>query len=120
MSFFTDAELDDLRAEQEASFDQTCTVRTFAAATVDAEGGTSPGTETDTETPCRIGVPTAQERQIAARLGQELDSTITVAWDVSVPITANVIVDSDTYEVITTNATQSYRAGLRLAVKRVT
>ena len=59
-------------------------------------------------------------RQIAARLGQELDSTSTIAWDVSVPLTANILVDSDTYEVITTNATQSYRAGLRLAVKRVT
>jgi hypothetical protein len=119
VAFFSDDELADMRAEQESSFDQTCTVRTFGAIVVDVEGGGDP-TSTETSVPCRVGNPTAQERVIAARLGQEMDNVVTLPYGTVVASTTKIVVDSSTYEVVTTNDGQSNQAAVRVMVKRVT
>lgn len=116
---FSAAELADLRAEQTASLDKSCAVRTYAATVIDAEGGGDP-TSTDMTVACRVGNPTAQERIIASRMGQAMDNVVTLPFGTVVASTSQIVVDSATYEIVGTNDGQSNQAAVRVMVKRVT
>lgn len=75
--------------------------------------------------PCRREGP-GNERIVAERIGQVIDVVITVPWSVAGVVQAHSRVYVPTvasptaiYEVISSNAAQSYGVGLRLLAKRV-
>lgn len=108
-----------MRAQATASLDQSCILRTFAASTVDAEGGDTPGVATDTTVACRKATPSGREREIASRLGKEVDVVFTLPYGTTVPDTAQIVHSSGTFEKVDVNLRQSYQTAVRVAGKQV-
>lgn len=115
---FSVVELADLRAEHVASFDKSCVISTPGTPVDDEAGGSTAGSPTTATVACRVGPPTAQERDIAGRLGQELDAVITLPHDTTLPESASIAVSGETFQVVGTNEDQSYLVALRARVKQ--
>jgi SPP1 family predicted phage head-tail adaptor len=114
------AQLSQMRAQQTASLDQTCTLRTPAGEVSDDAGGTTPsGSVTDASVACRLGIPNGQEREIAARLGRDITATITFPHGTAVATTQQIVVGGNTYEVVDVNDDSSYKTATRVGVRRL-
>lgn len=105
------------RAQATSSLDQSCTLRTPGAIASDGAGGWTNGADTDASVYCRVGSPTGREREIAAKLGREIDTGITLSWEVTVNTQQAVVCDGQAYEVVATNQHQSYRTATRVLAR---
>lgn len=114
-------ELADLRAEQTAALDRPCAVRTVTLGAGDAAGGFGADTTSDAAVACRIATLSAQERQIADRLGIDADAMVTLPYGTAVAQTAAIIDQATgrTYHVARVNDGDSYQAATRVYAKRI-
>ena len=116
MTLFSAAELADLRAEQEAAMPSTCVVSNPTAETITAEGGTTPGTPTETTVACRIGVPSAQDQKVADRLAVVVDAALTLPWGTTVASDAQITCQETgkVYSAVYVNDEQTYQTAVRV------
>ena len=114
-------QLTQMRTQAEATLDRTCSVKALTLGASDSAGGFAADSEASTSVACRIAPPSGRDREIAARLGLEMDTVITVTHGTSVAVTSE-IVDSDTserYQVVHANPSQSWRTATRLFARRL-
>jgi SPP1 family predicted phage head-tail adaptor len=108
-----------MRAQQTASFDKTCLLRTPGSATSDSAGGFTEAAASDASLACRVAPPTGTERAIAERLGREVDTVVTFPHGTSVANTQSVVVGGRTYEVVHVNDDESYQTAVRVMARRL-
>lgn len=121
MTLLSSDQLAQVRAQQEATLDRTCGVVTITPGASDSAGGFAAGTETSASVACRIAPPTGRDREIAARLGLELDAVITLAHGTSVA-PEQEITDTATgarYQVVHANPAQSWRTATRVYARQL-
>jgi hypothetical protein len=124
-SFLTERERTQLEATQASSFDTSCVLLTTIEV-ADSSGGTTEVPSVNVVTVCRIGTPTGDERIVADRIGQVIDVVITVPWEHRDAVSArtrilvpNIVNPTAQYEIVFTNAEQSYGVAVRCACQRV-
>ena len=120
MALLSSEQLTQIRAQATASLDQTCTVSTPGAESIDAAGGTTLGTPTTESVSCRVATPNGSDQRIAERLGVVIDAMITVPHGTTVDREATIAVSGGgTYEVVIPNDDESWKTAVRVGCRRV-
>lgn len=120
----TDAEMDQMRAESERlAMPNRCSIITPGTApTLTDDGSPSSITEAPGQAvPCRLVTnPQAQEILLALRLSDIGSSVLALPLGTMVANNSQIIKDGLTYEVLGTNAGESFATSLKVALKLVT
>lgn len=117
MSVFDADELADLRAEVEATLEDTCTRRRYADGALDERGNPTQGAADEVEYACRL-VPAPGSEDTVDRDVQTHDASFLLPHDADV-IGGDILEhDEITWEVIGPAVTQSWPTHLRVIVRR--
>jgi SPP1 family predicted phage head-tail adaptor len=120
MALLSSEQLTQIRTQATASLDQTCTVSTPGAESIDAAGGTTQAAPSTASVSCRVATPNGSDQKIAERLGVVIDAMVTVPHGTSVDREATIIVSGGgTYEVVIPNDDQSWKTAVRVGCRRV-
>lgn len=115
----TAGELVDLRAQAEASFDQTCTIQ--QATQTNTKGSVEESfSNRATGVACRLA-PDQRPREYTLGMGRVSVSEfiLTIPWDQAIEPSDRVVVSSETYEVLGVADDHSYRTARRAYLARV-
>ena len=115
----TTAQLATMRAQQTALMDKSATVTNPGTATANAYGGEDAGTATTVTTVCRVAPPTAADQRTAERVGQVVDTVVTLPYGTAVTDQSTIAVGSLSYAVTYFNTEESRQTAVRAFCRTV-
>lgn len=120
MSFLTDQELTEIRAEVEKVLPDTCTIQTETLTSDGGGGGTVSWTDAATSVACKLVAKTAGVADLeGGRINYHTDWLVRLPYDQSVAVGQRIVIGGDNYEVMSVEDDHSWRA-LRSAYCRRT
>ena len=119
MAFFTAARMAKLQALDQSAMPGTAAIVRTSPGTVNPDGSTEPGTTTTTNVACRFVSQSQMEQVFGARMTEEADAALSVPLSSDVLATDTITYNGATWQIIGTNAGQSYATSLLLALRLV-
>lgn len=109
MAFLTASELSDLREHLEATLPDTCTIR-YVSLTSDGMGGSTKSfTNRGTAIPCRFAPGRGRFGMLAEQVREGQLWTLHLAYDQTILVTDEAVVNDVTYQVLQVNIDESER-----------
>jgi hypothetical protein len=119
MGGLTSADMAELAALDELFMPSTCTLSRTAPGTPNPDGSGTDGTVTTTTVACRVISGPGVEALVAGRLAAEADAVCRVPLGTDVLVTDAVTFRGVLYQIIDTNAGDSYATSIALTLKLV-
>ena len=119
MAFFTAARMAKLQALDESAMPGTAGIVRVSPGTVNPDGSSEPGTTTGWNYACRFVSQSQMEQVFGQRMTEEADAALSVPLSSDVLVTDTITYNGNTYQIIGTNAGQSYATSLMLTLRLV-